>query len=346
MSDPVQQPEVEDVVSSIRRLVSGEAPPQDVTPVPEPDPFVLTPALRVGEDGEDGSADPQMPAPPEADGLIVPLILPSFAIAQSFTESDSQGPVPGLREIEAEAEAAAQNLEAELAAAQAGSAPADQAVGQAAPLHLEDAVPPEPVEVELAPDAVGAGPGTGTEPDTGSEAGAGNGAGTDSAADKAPAENGAATAAPSLVPSDALKAKIAAVASAVERTRGAWTEPSPVAPAPVSAAPVSPAMSVQDPAAEPHRDMMATPSSAPAPEEVSLDDDAPRDPDMSLADEPENGFDDDGFIDEDTLREMVVQIVREELQGALGTRITRNVRKLVRQEVQRMLAAQGLGGSE
>ncbi|MEO0911907.1 MAG: hypothetical protein AAFY59_02815, partial [Pseudomonadota bacterium] len=40
-----------------------------------------------------------------------------------------------------------------------------------------------------------------------------------------------------------------------------------------------------------------------------------------------------GFFDEATLRSMVSEIVREELQGELGERITRNVRKIVRREV-------------
>jgi hypothetical protein len=40
-------------------------------------------------------------------------------------------------------------------------------------------------------------------------------------------------------------------------------------------------------------------------------------------------------IDESMLREIVTQIVREELQGPLGERITRNVRKLVRREIHR-----------
>jgi len=50
--------------------------------------------------------------------------------------------------------------------------------------------------------------------------------------------------------------------------------------------------------------------------------------------------DDDLIIDKDILREMVGEIVRQELQGALGERITRNVRKLVRREINRILAAQ------
>ncbi|MFD1341438.1 hypothetical protein [Litorisediminicola beolgyonensis] len=44
------------------------------------------------------------------------------------------------------------------------------------------------------------------------------------------------------------------------------------------------------------------------------------------------------LIDEDMLREMVSDIVRQELQGSLGERITRNVRKLVRREIQRALS--------
>jgi hypothetical protein len=46
----------------------------------------------------------------------------------------------------------------------------------------------------------------------------------------------------------------------------------------------------------------------------------------------------DAVLDEDMLRDLVSEIVRQELQGALGERITRNVRKLVRREIQRALA--------
>lgn len=43
-------------------------------------------------------------------------------------------------------------------------------------------------------------------------------------------------------------------------------------------------------------------------------------------------------LTEEMLRDLVGDIVRDELQGALGERITRNVRKLVRREIQRALA--------
>lgn len=46
-----------------------------------------------------------------------------------------------------------------------------------------------------------------------------------------------------------------------------------------------------------------------------------------------------GNVDHEHLREVVRQIIREEFQGALGERITRNVRKLVRREINRALVS-------
>ncbi|ABD56173.1 hypothetical protein [Jannaschia sp. CCS1] len=51
---------------------------------------------------------------------------------------------------------------------------------------------------------------------------------------------------------------------------------------------------------------------------------------------------DEGILDEDTLREIIVDVVREELQGVLGQRITRNVRKMVRREIRLALAVDDL----
>ena len=61
----------------------------------------------------------------------------------------------------------------------------------------------------------------------------------------------------------------------------------------------------------------------------------------ALADAPDTAlFDqtDDMVMDEPALRELVIEIIRQELQGALGERITRNVRKLVRAEIHRAMA--------
>lgn len=49
------------------------------------------------------------------------------------------------------------------------------------------------------------------------------------------------------------------------------------------------------------------------------------------------GDGDETVIDMETLRELVADIIRQELQGPLGERITRNVRKLVRREINRAL---------
>ncbi|MBA4325739.1 MAG: hypothetical protein C0426_12070, partial [Rhodobacter sp.] len=47
-------------------------------------------------------------------------------------------------------------------------------------------------------------------------------------------------------------------------------------------------------------------------------------------------------LDEAALQDIVRQMIREELQGDLGERITRNVRKLVRAEINRALMARDL----
>ncbi|MEM9786990.1 MAG: hypothetical protein AAF801_10855 [Pseudomonadota bacterium] len=47
-------------------------------------------------------------------------------------------------------------------------------------------------------------------------------------------------------------------------------------------------------------------------------------------------------MEDDTLRVMVTEIIREELAGELGEKITRNVRKLVRREINRAFMARGL----
>ena len=59
-------------------------------------------------------------------------------------------------------------------------------------------------------------------------------------------------------------------------------------------------------------------------------------------DEPAALLGDDLTFDEQVLRDLVRDLIREELQGALGERITRNVRKLVRTEIARVIASQDL----
>ncbi|TRD19035.1 hypothetical protein [Palleronia caenipelagi] len=46
--------------------------------------------------------------------------------------------------------------------------------------------------------------------------------------------------------------------------------------------------------------------------------------------------------DDDALRGLVSEMVREELSGALGMKVTRSIRKLVRKEINEALAARDL----
>lgn len=68
---------------------------------------------------------------------------------------------------------------------------------------------------------------------------------------------------------------------------------------------------------------------------VGHDPDGVEEPDLF---DPLSGSD----IDIDMLRDIVAEIVRDELRGTLGERITRNLRTLVRREIDRVLIAEGL----
>ena len=99
---------------------------------------------------------------------------------------------------------------------------------------------------------------------------------------------------------------------------------------------------VTDPAHEPASDAgpdleTVRPAAEPEPEP---------EPAIDEVDEVPTLVDSDGnpltVLDEDALHEIVRTLIREELQGALGERITRNVRKLVRAEINRALTARAL----
>ena len=51
---------------------------------------------------------------------------------------------------------------------------------------------------------------------------------------------------------------------------------------------------------------------------------------------------DEFFVDEEVLRSLVSDIVKNELQGRLGERITRNVRRMVRHEIEKALSLKSL----
>jgi len=265
MADSASPPDIEDVLSSIRRLVSHDggrkaadegASPEVVEPKPK---LVLTPALRVESDGD-------MVEPPEvftsaraakdkADGVEPALVLEDPVDLPD--EAEAVGDQDQAQTVAAEEQGAADEADvAEVAPDQ--NAPTSHETLTAKIAALEEVIGREPDQWE--PESEGLGENAGTDV-------------------------------------DALP----------------WED------------------HVDDPVAE---DDVAV--AAPDPEGVAQDADVDEDDNADL-DLSDMG---DTILDEAMLRDLISTIVREELQGALGERITRNVRKLVRREIHRAISAQ------
>ena len=301
MSESVTNVEVEDVLSSIRRLVSDEKRPS-VAVISEPsnDRLVLTPALRVA--GSDEIADNEtdnVPAiqawsdfgasPNYKDALLdsemtddIPkldddedMLLDPQTEADVDTHDDNNDEQNDHQNQEVTAE-----IEPELFVL-------DSVVETSEPEIVEDVAAAEIPVAELLED-----------------------------------QSEAAFFAKS---SATLGSKIAALEAVIGKTDDQW-EPDDTGDSDYSGT-EAPAMIWDD------ADPMET-----------VDDDAVPVADTVADFEPQDGFSQsvDDILDEEALRDIVSDIVREELQGALGERITRNVRKLVRREIHRALAAQDL----
>lgn len=125
---------------------------------------------------------------------------------------------------------------------------------------------------------------------------------------------------------DGLESKIARLERLIGTQDNGWEPESEDAPQPDLAAPLAETIEWQDADADPDD----------AQDELTVT--------PAISTPVVGGGDTEGeaVLDEEALRGMVAAIVREELQGALGERITRNVRKLVRREIHRALASQEL----
>lgn len=303
MSESVINVEVEDVLSSIRRLVSDDKRPS-VAVISEPsnDRLVLTPALRVA--GSNEIPDNETDTAPAIQAWSDFGASPENKDASSDTEINDDIPTLDddedmLLDPQTEADADIhdenddepndhQNQEV---MAEVGSEPfvLDSVVEtpEPEPEIVEDVAVAEIPVAELLEDQ--------------SEA--------------AFFANSSAT----------LSAKIAALETVIGKTDDQW-EPDDTGDSDYSGT-EAPAMMWDD------ADPMET-----------VDDDVVPVADTVADSEPQDGFSQsvDDILDEEALRDIVSDIVREELQGALGERITRNVRKLVRREIHRALAAQDL----
>ena len=302
MVGPLSSEEIEDVVSSVRRLVSNEQGPRRTTRDLSADRLLLTPALRVVSEAAPLSTlilDLPVPEALAADAVPEPTPAPAPEAAQPAEE----GPAVELIEADWEDEIWA--------------APEAVSLGEAA-LGAEEA------EVLLPPGGAAAetlaGEGLQAEAESWAQV------------DGDWVEDEPVPFIPLRRRAEHLAARLAAGA-ALDADEAEDTDP-------------------DDPPVQPLRDVAAE-LLEDDPLAADLDGDAPVARGIDAGEEagatqrmPTEILDADGtplaVLDEAALQEIVRQMIREELQGALGERITRNVRKLVRAEINRALVARDL----
>lgn len=308
MSDAVTNAEVEDVLSSIRRLVSEDRRPLNRSKIEasSADKLMLTPSLRVSNDA------------PLADAYKKP----------------EQGTEFRLDDVPAEALQDAPQGDHSVFDLSDAPEEADVPSGDTGRADMAD----RDDNTDLSADISAA---SGPTVDTYHKPGILNLGASELV--ETPVESNI---------SERLSAKIAALETAVGRISGGWDAEEPEEEDMVTPEPL--AMAWED-----HVDLDAT--GAPLPAGRDQRDDASHGDDRVIhgaAYQDEDAFDEDEtaqqdaepvkalgaeeYLDEEMLRDLVSEIVREELQGALGERITRNVRKLVRREIHRALTAQDL----
>lgn len=312
MAGPLSSEEIEDVVSSVRRLVSNEQRPRTLSRDLNAERLLLTPALRVVPETSplaplvlDAPFVDAVPEPPgEDDAAVMADLQPGPATATELTAAQEDSLAKALA-IDIDPEPPVDVV------------PADGFLDktEATEAEWEDEIWAEPGQVSLGEAALAA-----------------------EEAEVLP------------VPTqDDAEADLAAVSWG--QPAGDWVEDEPVPFIPLRrraehlAARLA-AGAVGETVTAPAEDAVGgTAAAHPLP-----------DPDDPVAETPVSRaaaapmaselLDEDGtplaVLDEAALQEIVRQTLRHELQGELGERITRNVRKLVRAEINRALMARDL----
>lgn len=329
MSDPVTNAQIEDVLSSIRRLVSEDtrqnlrpshAERASARPSPMGDKLVLTPALRVAEPDEFVATEPNEE---DEHTAAEAAFQPADAGDQPLASDDGLQVEELSWEVDGGLESDAVEIEAELEVDLEPDTDFEEETALEVDVEEVDVTPWRDPDARLF-DAAGVTPVAGLTEEEAPEA-----------ADVAGAEPSA--------DSD-LSRKVAALEKMIARQDETW-EPDGVQGDEYSGTRIE-AMTWEDVTPDASEDdaFRETPptSGYSEPEHAAMSD-----PEIDFDDEDDDGepdlFADTGaMIDEAALRELVADIVREELQGALGERITRNVRKLVRREIHRALSIQDL----
>lgn len=319
MSEPMSSGDIEDVLSSIRRLIS-----EDLRPIPRPgraaeaEKLILTPALRIVPGP--GRAEEARPGPvadqPEAPG-------------QENSHKPEAEDIRPAREQQAWADE---------------WPPEDEAAAlEATPEPMAD-----PGAVEDHSDTDGYDDEAADKPDS-DLTDAPEGAALQ--ADSDPRDDSDAVAPQADSASSHLSDVLSAIGSAVNEKPGEWE--SETGDSGFGDTGWRPPEWVEE--AELVEDQPASEYAAPAEDDRARNDRAEAEavaeilraaePETTPASEKDYSADadmfaeEDGFFDETVLRDLVRDLIREELSGTLGERITRNVRKLVRAEINRALTA-------
>lgn len=355
MSDPVSNAEVEDVLASIRRLVSEEKRPvaaENASSPAEAGKLVLTPSLRV------------MDAAPEPQGA--PADIGEALSAEVFAGPEAASGDEDLPVVDQDAQAAEN---ARLAAALVRGLNAGQTLPDTE--MDEGGEEDDPASETLVGAAFNSPPLDEANPGVDQRA-------ADAVSVDLTLDMGEPSAALVIAETDSdviesafaqsvpepenpfaeearqdplsLSAKIAALEAAVGKRQDDW-EPDGVAEAEPYSGTQAPALAWDDNTEAEASTVEDNAGTLPGTQGVqaeatvtTLRTEVPV-PETALEAEGDAAADlleDAALLDEDALRDMVAEIVREELQGALGERITRNVRKLVRREIQRALTAHDL----
>lgn len=293
MSEPLSSHEIEDVLSSIRRLVS-----EDLRPAMRQTGHGTGPAVEAGADAR--------PAPSAASaGRLV--LTAALRVVNADEASVQAAPGAGAKGASPQAPQAAPAV------------PADDSAPRVSPQADDHAEPAEALFGGSDDDDVWAAPGTATDDDLDED--------------------------PELEPSTLTAAFRRGHWTAETVPQVAWVEDEEDWPdtAPLKFAAHRRFGAVEQPQPE---SAGQTAGAAPEPAQAAVDASATAAPDpagfaTARPAAPEQGlFDGDApGIDEEMLRDVVREIIREELAGTLGERITRNVRKLVRVEINRALTA-------
>lgn len=360
MSDPVTNVEIEDVLSSIRRLVSNgrqdssaQAEPMDMPKKEPANRLVLTPSLRVDERQSDESSGI---APPEDEPHQIMSEPEGGSDGQGDCDESMQGEATIAADVQDDHDESAQKeaiQEGDDAQARGEQAQADEARDGEA--DRKEASEPQHNATEPEGDIWLDTAETESEAESADKAEVQEDNSEHLSADHDQPDEVAATA-DEATPQDAaaaqsdLEAQAAEFEAAVASRDDQWEPDGDSADDYAGRRVTSLSWSdARDAADEPEEEELSV-----DPDWAEADDVASARHEQDWAQEAmpvppvekwgdEGGLSlDDAVLDEEALRDMVSEIVRQELQGALGERITRNVRKLVRREIHRALTSQDM----